>query len=130
VALFSDIDWVIILGIGAFLLLGNDGGKTVRQFGRWYGRAVRLKQELVGEIARAADLPLGAGSSPGSLRAALLGLEGGSAGRVGIPAAVRAPPEAPPHPSPPPPFPWTGGTPVTSWSVTYFDPPRGGGGLP
>jgi hypothetical protein len=129
VALFSDIDWMIILGLAAFLLLGNDGGRTVRQLGRWYGRAMRLKQELVGEVARAADLPLGAGANPGSLRAALLGMEGGPASRVGIPAAVRTPPEAPPRPIPPPPFPWTGGYPVTSWSATYFEPPLGGRGV-
>lgn len=128
-ALLSDIDWLIILGIGAFLLLGNDSGRTVRQLGRWYGRAVRLKQELVGEIARAADLPLGAGANPGSLRAALLGLETDPQGRVGIPTAVRTPPVAPPSPLPPPPFPWTGGQPVTSWSMTYFEPPLGGGRL-
>jgi hypothetical protein len=130
VALFSDIDWVIVLALAAFLLLGNDSGRTVRQLGRWYARAVRLKQEMVGEIARAADLPLGGGANPGSLRAALLGVDAVPSGRVGIPAAVRTPPEAPPGPSPPPPFPWTGGQPVTSWSATYFEGPASGRGLP
>ncbi len=121
--LFSDLDWVIIAGVAAFLLLGPNSGSTVRQLGRWYGRAMRLKAELVEELARAADLPLPAGGSPGSLRAAILGLDGPSDGRPGIPVAVRTPPTgaAYPPPSPPSPtrLPWTGGEPVTSWSSTF-----------
>jgi hypothetical protein len=121
-ALFSDIDWLIVLGVGAFLLFGRDGGATVRQLGRWYGRAVRLKQELVGQVARAADLPLGPAGNAGSLRAALLGLEPADRGRPSIPAAVRTPPAGPSVPQPPPPLPITGGSPVTSWSATFFAP--------
>jgi len=127
-ALFSDIDWLIILSIGAFLLFGRDGGTTFRQLGRWYGRALRLKQELMSEVARAAELPLPAGSAPGSIRAALLGLGPADPPRVGIPAAVRTPPPAPAVPQPSSPFPTTGGYPVTTWSVTFFSPshdPRG-----
>jgi hypothetical protein len=120
VALFSDLDWLIILGVGAFLLLGDRGGATVRQFGRWYGRAMRLKQELVGEVARAAELPLPAGASAGSLRAALLGLDGPTRPTVGIPAAVRTAPTVSWPPEAPPTLPRTGGTPVTSWSTTFF----------
>ncbi len=121
-ALFSDIDWIIILGLGAFLLLGHDSAGTVRQFGRWYGRAMRLKQELVSEVARAADLPIAPGGNTASLRAALLGVDAAALARPGIPAAVRvAPgPPVPPEPLGPMPLPWTGGSPVTSWSATFF----------
>ena len=121
-ALFSDIDWIIVLGVGALLLFGPEGGTTVRQLGRWYGRALRLKQELLSEVARAADLPLPAGGAPGSLRAALLGLEGADPPRIGIPAAVRTPPRAPVVPQLPCQLPTTGGYPVTSWSMTFFAP--------
>lgn len=127
--LFSDLDWLIILAVGAFLLFGHEGGATVRQLGRWYGRALRLKQELVSEVARAADLPLPAGSNAGSLRAALLGLEPTERPRVGVPAAVRAPPSPPPAPQPAAPLPTTGGYPVTSWSTTFFAPAREGAEL-
>jgi len=125
--LFSDLDWIILLGVAAFLLFGHEGGATVRQLGRWYGRAVRLKQELVSEVARAADLPMPGGANPGSLRAALLGLDGSDGVRTGIPAAVRSPPLAPPAPMPPNPLPWTGGSPVTSWSSTYVSPTASAG---
>jgi hypothetical protein len=128
-ALFSDIDWLIVLGIGALLLLGRGGGATVRQLGRWYGRAVRLKQELVSEVARAAELPLPAGTTPGSLRAALLGLDSPDRTRTSIPAAVRIPPATLPLPELPAPLPWTGGYPVTSWSTTFFTEVSGDGRL-
>ncbi len=121
-ALFSDIDWLILVAVGAFLLLGERGGATVRQLGRWYGRAMRLKQELVGEVALAADLSLPAGASGGSIRAALLGLESPRGRAAGIPTAVRTPPVGPAAPDGPLPLPWTGGTPVTSWSTTYAPP--------
>jgi len=118
--LFSDLDWLIVLGVGAFLLFGDRGGATVRQLGRWYARAMRLKQELVEEVARAADLKLPTGASTGSLRAALLGLDGPVAAGRGIPAAVRTAPALAVERAPSPSLPWTGGTPVTSWSMTYF----------
>ena len=122
-ALFSDIDWIIVLGVGGFLLFGRDGGATVRQLGRWYGRALRLKQELVGEFARAADLPMSGAGPAGSLRAALLGLDAPAQGRVGIPAAVTTAPQRPSVPENPAPLlPSTGGYPVTSWSATFFAP--------
>ncbi len=121
-ALFSDLDWLIVLGVGALLLFGDRGGATVRQLGRWYGRAMRLKQELVEEVARAADLPLPAGTPAGSLRAALLGLDSLPARPVGIPVAVRVPPTPPAAPAVPAMLPWTGGEPVTSWSTTYYAP--------
>jgi hypothetical protein len=129
VALLSDIDWLIVLGVGAFLLFGRAGGSTVRQLGRWYGKALRLKQELVSEVARAADLPLPAGASAGSLRAALLGLDSTELPRSGIPAVVRTPPLAGPSPGVPPTLPSTGGFPVASWSATYFVRDPGSGEL-
>ena len=124
-ALFSDLDWIIVLGVGAFLLFGRGSGAAVRQLGRWYARAVRLKQELVSEVARAADLPAPAGGAAGSLRAALLGLE------VGAPPSQGRPPALPslPLPSIRSPalasLPTTGGSPVTSWGATYFDSVHG-----
>ncbi len=120
-ALFSDLDWMIVLGAAALLLLGEGGASTVRQLGRWYGRALRLKQELVGELARAADLPMPADGG-GSLRAALLGLDldAPTRARLSVPLATPSPPTAPPAPTPPSPLPCTGGYPVASWSATYF----------
>jgi hypothetical protein len=121
VALFSDLDWLIVLGAAALLLFGHGSASTVRQLGRWYGRALRLKQELVGELARAADLPMPADGG-GSLRAALLGLDVDAAARarLSVPLAARTPPPAPPPPGPASPFPWTGGSPVTTWAATCF----------
>ncbi|HZY70368.1 MAG TPA: hypothetical protein VFF67_05245 [Thermoplasmata archaeon] len=71
-ALLSEIDWVILVGAAAFLLLGPNNGQFVRQVGRWYGRAVRLKGELLNEVRRAADLPPVVPGQPSSLRATLL----------------------------------------------------------
>lgn len=93
-ALFSDIDWMILLGAGAFLLLGKENAAVLRTLGRYYGRFVRLKNELLGEVAKAADLPLVA--APGgprlTLRQSILGWEG-ELGRTptAVPAAVAAP---------------------------------------
>ena len=56
-ALTSDFDWAILLGVAALLLLGPNNGPLLRTVGRWYGRAMRLKQELLGELTRAAELP-------------------------------------------------------------------------
>jgi hypothetical protein len=92
VALFSEIDWAIILIVGGFLLFGQGSGPAVRQLGRYYGRAMRLKQELLAEFTREADLPIATGGAGLSLRQSLLG-EDPRAGRVsGIPAAVALPP--------------------------------------
>ncbi len=57
-ALFSDMDWVIIAGVAAFLLFGKQSGDVLRTLGRWYGRAGRLKQELLSEITTAAEIPI------------------------------------------------------------------------
>lgn len=117
-ALFSDIDWIILLSVGAFLLFGRNNAAVLRTLGRWYGRALRLKEELWSEVARAAELPAPLGPS-GSVRASLLGLDAGPAGGRGIPAAVaRIPPAPPASPPPPPGWPWTGGSPVSTWATT------------
>ena len=120
-ALFSDIDWLIILAAALFLLLGKDTGQVLRTLGRWYGRAGQLKQELLGEFSRAADLPPLPAGAPLSVRGMLLGIDPVPSQRTGIPAAVRAPPEPMPGipPAPGPPLsPWTGGVPIPTWSMT------------
>lgn len=86
-ALFSDIDWAIILAVGAFLLLGPQSSGVLRQVGRYYGRFLRLKQEVLGEITQAADLPAPSSGGTLSFRGALLGYPEGSQ-TPGIPAAV------------------------------------------
>jgi hypothetical protein len=119
-ALFSDIDWVILVAVAAFLLFGRGNTEILRTMGRWYGRAGRLKQELLSEFTRAADLPVPMGG-PLSIRGALLGIDPPVTHRSGIPAAVTAPPlPAPPRPPPPPEgtWPWTGGYPTPTWSMT------------
>lgn len=116
-ALFSQVDWLIVLAVGSFLLFGKGNSQALRTLGRWYGRAAKLKQELLGEFAKAADLPLPVGASPGSLRAALLGVGAEAPTSRGIPAAVRTPPVSPAGPSPSePPVPWAVGSFSTGWS--------------
>jgi hypothetical protein len=117
VALFSDVDWVIIAIVAAFLLLGKENGATLRTLGRWYGRALRMKQELLGELAKSADLPIAAGQ-PLSIRGAILGVDPPTTHVSGIPATVRVPPTVPFTPSYEPTVPWTGGYPVPTWSTT------------
>jgi hypothetical protein len=117
-ALFSDIDWTIIAVVAAFLLFGRDNAQTVRTLGRLYGRALRLKQELLSEVSKATDLPLGGSGGPPSLRAALLGMDPDVARASRVPAAVSRPPLLPTMPPPTPNIPWTGGSPILSWSVT------------
>lgn len=119
--LFSDIDWVIIVAVALFLLLGRESGQTLRALGRWYGRAGRLKQELLTDFTKAAELPPPAPGAPLTVRGALLGLDPVPTHQSGIPAAVRTPPSVPPAPPPAPPtppIPWTGGGPVIMWSTT------------
>ncbi len=118
-ALFSDVDWVIIAAVAGVLLFGRDNAQAMRTIGRWYGRAVRLKQELLDEFSRAADLPIAPGGTP-SIRAALLAIDAPSVPTRGIPAPVaRVAPAAPSMPPvPPASFPWTGGSLVPTWSMT------------
>ena len=116
-ALFSDIDWVIVLAAAAFLLLGKDNSELLRTVGRWYGRAGRLKQELLSELTKAAEIPTPVGG-PLTIRGALLGLDPAPTQASGIPAAVTTPPVAPSRPIEPAWVPWTGGYPMPTWSMT------------
>jgi Sec-independent protein translocase protein TatA len=125
--LFSDLDWIIIAAVAAFLLFGRGNGEAMRTIGRWYARAVRLKQELLSEVTKAAELPaLGTGGGA-SLRGVLLGLDPVPAASAHVPLHVRTPP-AVAMPTPPPAgVPWTGGEPVLCWSVTGAPPHVGEG---
>jgi hypothetical protein len=116
-ALFSDIDWLILLAAAAFLLLGEKNGEFLRQLGRWYARAGRLKQELLTEFTKAAELPTPVGGQL-SIRGALLGLDPTPTQASGIPAAVARPPVVAVRPIEPTWGPWTGGYPMPTWSVT------------
>ena len=117
-ALLSDVDWIILLVVAVFLLFGRDSGATLRTLGRWYGRAGRLKQELLAEFSKAADLPLPPPGQSLSVRGALLGLEPTPTQASGIPAAVRVPPAVPVPGRPEPAGPWTGAYPVPTWTMT------------
>jgi hypothetical protein len=121
VALFSDVDWIIIAVVAVFLLFGRENSETLRTLGRWYGRAGRLKQEILSEFSKAADLPSPGPGAPLSIRGVLLGTESptaASAAHRGVPAAVRVPPTVPYRPTYEPTIPWTGGYPVPTWSMT------------
>ena len=98
-ALFSEVDWIVILAVGGYLLFGLGNGAALRQLGRWYGRAARLKQELLREFTAAAELPTPTPGRPFTLRQALLEADV-PGGRVsGIPAAVTEPPRWVPAPA-------------------------------
>jgi len=78
--------------VGAFLLLGRENGAVLRQLGQYYGRLARLKQELLGEFSRAADLPP-PGSGALSLRSAIIQMaEPATARTAAIPVAVTSAP--------------------------------------
>ncbi len=123
-ALFSDIDWIIIVAVAVFLLFGRGNAEALRTLGRWYGRAGRLKQDLLAEFTQAADLPPPAPGQPLSIRGALLGLDAPETIRRSVPPAVRAPPATTPVPMPGLVNPWTGGLPVPTWSTTVPVLPR------
>jgi hypothetical protein len=116
-ALLSDVDWMILLIAAAFLLFGPQNAELLRTLGRWYGRAARLKQELLSEFARAADLPAAGGGL--SIRGALLGIDEAPSAR-GVPAAVARPPSLTGSvgPAGPAAAPWSGGYPVATWTAT------------
>ncbi len=117
--LFSDLDWVIIAVVAAFLLFGQGNRDALRTLGRWYGRANRLKQELLNEFSKAADLPASSGAAPVSIRSMLLGLDPTPGSASGIPAAVvREPVARPLAPTTAGELPWTGAFPVPTWSTT------------
>jgi hypothetical protein len=116
-ALFSDIDWLILLAAAAFLLLGKDNAQLLRTIGRWYGRAGRLKQELLAEFTKAAEIPAPV-AGPLTIRGALLGLDPTPTQARGIPAAVSSPRVVVARPLEPAWGPWTGGYPMPTWSMT------------
>jgi len=125
-ALFSDIDWVIIAGVGVLLLFGSKNGAGVmRTVGRYYARMMSMKQQMIGEVTKAAEIPAPQPGRPTSLRAAFLGVDSTSTGSVsGIPAVVTNPPAAPYRPTYQPEVPWNGpGIPTPTWSVVL--PPVG-----
>jgi hypothetical protein len=117
VALFSDIDWVILLAAAAFLFLGKDNAQLLRTVGRWYGRAGQLKQELLAEFSKAAEIPVPV-NGPLTIRGALLGLDPTPTQASGIPAAVTTAPGPAARPIEPAWIPWTGGYPTPTWSMT------------
>jgi len=127
VGLFSDLDWVIIAAVAAYLLLGQGSGEAMRTLGRWYARAMRLKQELLTEVTKAADLPSAGAGGPVSLRAALLGLDPVRAPSAPAPFLNRSPPPLATAATPSASVPWTGGDPVMCWSVTGAPPHVGEG---
>jgi hypothetical protein len=108
VALFSEFDWVILLGVAAFLLFGQKSGTFVREIGRWYGRAMRLKGDLLGELRKAADLPTPVLGATPSIRATLFAWEPRSDAVGSVPIGP-APAYAAPSPG--------------SWSVARSTPP-------
>ncbi len=112
-ALFSDVDWLILLAAAAFLLFGKEAGSTLRMLGRWYGRAGQLKQELLTEFSQAAQIPIPAGGGL-SIRGALLGLDPPATHASGIPAPVMTAPVARPTSYEP----WVAAMPEPTWSRT------------
>jgi hypothetical protein len=87
-ALLSDLDWLIILAVGAFLLIGKGDPQLLRTVGRWYGKAMHLKQELLSEIRRETGLPAPSPDHPISIRSTLLGLDTDPPARPQVPIAV------------------------------------------
>lgn len=80
---------MIILAVAAFLLLGRENGAVLRQFGRYYGRLMRLKNELMADFAKAADLPVADPRARLSVRSALVQLADPTPSHtVPIPASV------------------------------------------
>jgi hypothetical protein len=72
-ALFSEIDWIVIAGVGALLFFGPQGQQFVRQMGRWYGRMLQVKAEIMSEFTASAGLPIGPGTPTAAIRSELLG---------------------------------------------------------
>lgn len=93
-ALLSDVDWVILLSVAVFFVLGKEGATVVRQIGRLYGRLSKLKSEMLGELSKAAEIPAPVPGQPVSIRAALLNWDSPTSHASGIPAAVASAPIA------------------------------------
>ncbi len=125
-ALFSDIDWMILLAVGGLLLFGKGDPEMLRTLGRWYGRALHLKQELLSEVTRAADLPTPSADRPLSIRSTLFGWDEEEAARSRVPIAV-APATSWVH-SPASAMTWVNSVGPQQWSVatTPFPDPEGG----
>ncbi len=108
-ALFSEIDWLVIAGVAAFLFFGPQGQQFVRQMGRWYARMVQFKAEILSEVTASAGLPTGPDATIASIGSSLLGAE---------PAAPAAtPPRTFPMTSPTVPGTITHVQPVGMWAV-------------
>jgi hypothetical protein len=90
-ALLSDMDWLIILAVGAFLLIGKGDPQLLRTVGRWYGKVMHLKQELLSEVTRVADVPPLSADRPISIRTTLLGLDAPTPAPSHVPIAVPRP---------------------------------------
>ena len=99
-ALFSEIDWIVIAGVGALLFFGPQGQQFVRQMGRWYGRMLQVKAEIMSEVTASAGLPIASGSPTGAIRSELLGPELPAAPPAAPPASPPAVPAAAPFPTP------------------------------
>jgi Sec-independent protein translocase protein TatA len=132
-ALLSDMDWLIILAVGAFLLVGKADPQLLRTVGRWYGRAMRLKQELLSEVTRAADLPSSVTDHPVSLRNTLLGLDPPTPRPSPVPIAAVRPSMAPAmassvFPVPAPAMTWVNSVGPEQWSVAAARFPEFEGG--
>ncbi len=110
-ALFSDIDWAILLVVGAFLFFGPENRQMLRTLGRYYGRAMKLRQDLLGAVTQAAEIPVPNGGRPLSLSDALLG---GPTSTASVPIAVTHAPRAA---APVAASAWTGAVGPTSWSL-------------
>jgi Sec-independent protein translocase protein TatA len=93
-ALLSDMDWLIILAVGGFLLLGKGDPQLLRTVGRWYGKVMHLKQKLLSEVTREAGIPNPSTGPQLSVRSALLGLDPPDASRTQVPIAVARAPAA------------------------------------
>jgi len=87
-ALLSDIDWMIILAVGGLLLFGRGNTQLLRTVGRWYGKAIHLKQDLLAEVTRAAEIPTLSTDRPISIRNALLGLDAFEPAPTAAPLAI------------------------------------------
>jgi len=113
-ALFSDIDWAILLVVAGFLLFGKENRAILRTFGRYYARAMRMKQDLLTEVSRAADIPIPADGRTLSLRGAILGYDESPARASTAPLAVARPPSVAPSEAA---LSWVGAVGPQTWSV-------------
>ena len=100
------------------MVLGKEGGTVLRQVGRFYGRLMRLKSELLSDFAKAADLPAPIPGRVVSIRQSLLTWEPGHDRNVSVPIAVTTPPAvaAAYEPAPIGAAPGLG---PSTWSVSY-----------